>query len=498
MRKMLIVTFAAVLMVLVSGAAVGQPVKDDVYLQEVGGKVATDKPVQAVAVWDGTVYVGFDDGVRILDGESLVSCDGPQEPVRRMKTVADALWVLTENGLHRLQDKAWCAISQGDYRDLCEHLGDVVVCGEGHLSRVQGDKLEPIPLAKLPRPADRIGSYSETLYLLFPGRMALFTGAGLDGINVVDWGELPSQTTRDMLVQGSRLYVATDRGLGQLRGMGMTQIRGGQGLCYEDATCLADGFADDLWIGTTEGAIRNVDGEFQYFAADRWLPNNRVNDIACGDQVVYIATDGGLGIIQYEPYTLLKKAAYYERQLEEWGQKRLGFTHKLEWNDPSGEWVREVSDNDVGWSTHYLTAQAFKYAVTGDRQARDEAIDFFNSMKWSDEITPMDGYPARSIWAVGERGHQAQHGSGGLPAEWHLTEDGKWQWKGDTSSDETDAHFYAVCIFHDLVAKGRDKERAKEHADRVATRIIEDGWTLRDVDGKPTRWARWDPEYFHS
>ena len=47
-------------------------------------------------------------------------------------------------------------------------------------------------------------------------------------------------------------------------------------------TCVACGLTNDLWIGTTRGAIRKVEGEFQYFAGRRWLPGERVNAIACG------------------------------------------------------------------------------------------------------------------------------------------------------------------------------------------------------------------------
>src|SRR5690606_10646986 len=95
-----------------------------------------------------------------------------------------------------------------------------------------------------------------------------------------------------------------------------------------------------------------------------------------------------------------KKAAYYDRWLEEWGQKRLGFVHSLNLID--GEWQREVSDNDVGYSSHYATSKSFEYAVTGSEAARAEAVNMMKSMKWSEEITSIDGFPARSIYAVGE------------------------------------------------------------------------------------------------
>jgi hypothetical protein len=82
-----------------------------------------------------------------------------------------------------------------------------------------------------------------------------------------------------------------------------------------------------------------------------------------------------------------------------------------------------------------------------------------------------------------------------LPAKWYPTKDGDWFWKGDTSSDEVNGHYFSVSLFHDLAAKGAEQERAAKHIANITTHIIDNGWVLRDMDGKPTRWGRWDPEY---
>jgi hypothetical protein len=117
-------------------------------------------------------------------------------------------------------------------------------------------------------------------------------------------------------------------------------------------------------------------------------------------------------------------------------------------------------------------------------------------MVWLEKITPKKGFVARSIWSsVGDIDKRGRHGSGGLPAKWYPSKDGKWYWKGDTSSDEIDAHFYAVSLFHDLVARGAEKKVAREHLSSIASHIIDNGWVLRDMDDKPTRWGRWDPQY---
>ena len=485
-----------------------RPVPDDVYLQEVGRAIPTELPVLGVEIIGrdsagraARLLIMMDDGVHSLGMASgEIQNVGVLDSSFRRSNVLDGVpWILAEQALYTIRDERLTPFAQGNYPDICMLGGDIVVAAPDRLFRVKGDTLEPISGSENPpHPIERMAAHAETLYIVGGGSLFLFDGRGYVEKDAIEWGTFPTAPVRDILSIGSRLAVATSSGLGVQRGTTITSVTGADGLPYEDLRCLANGLGNDMWLGTSHGAIRAVDGEYQVFGARRWLPNERVNDIAVSGKEVFIATDGGIGIIKYEPYTLLKKAAYYERHLEEWGQKRLGFVHKLEWNDAEKEWVREISDNDAGWSTHYLTAQCFKYAVTGNEGARLEAVNFFNSLKWTEEISSILGFPARSVWAKGEKGHQAMHGSGGFDAEWHDSPDGNWEWKGDTSSDEIDSHIYATSIFYELVAQGDEKDRAREHLDRIASHIAEHGWTLCDVDGKPARWGRWDPGYFNS
>ena len=375
---------------------------------------------------------------------------------------------LRSHGLYRNQ-ATWTKLSDGQFTDLTEHLGQIVVSSARRLWKVEGDSLRPLADVDSPFPIERVVSHAETIYVQGRGRLTYYDGQRIGALNVYrwpsdqtwDWGLLPSQTTRDALSQSSQLYIATNRGLAVLRGMSLSSIRGEQGLCYEDTTCLAHGFANDLWIGTTRGAIRMTDGDFHYFAGRRWLPDEHVTAIAAGDHAVYVATPKGLGIIQYEWH------------LDQWGQRRLGFTYKLEWDNELQQYVREVSDNDGGYSGNYLAAQSYRFAVTQDPEARARAVDTFRSLCWLED-----------------------HGSGGEAAEWHDTSDGAFEWKGDTSSDEVCSHFYATKLFLGHVAQGDEIEQAKRHLNRIANHIADNGWKLIDLDGQPTRWGRWDPEYF--
>ncbi len=495
-----------------------KPAPDTPFLQEINQTIATDAPIAQVALLDGALYAVINAQVQKFSGAAFEPVANAPADIALLESLQGALWIAAKDGAYRFDGKAFVRIGDQAIVDFAEHRGAVHAATRDTVFRYENGAFvdtkpasgyqsndttvimedgsqvltDPIGIG----PLRGIQSYDDTLYLLRDRGIALLDGAVLVP-DPIDWGVYPSRTIRDMLSLGSRVFLATDRGVSELRGMALTTLRGADGLPYEDTTCLAPGFEGDLWIGTTNGAIRMVDGKFHYFGADHWLPGDYVHDIAVGDRVVYIATDKGLGIIRYEPYTLLKKAAYFQRNLEEWGHKRLGFVHLLYWSGGAdGEWIREISDNDGGHTAHYLAAMCFKYAVTKDEDARREAVNSFEAMRWLQTITGTDGFFARSVHAQGvDKGELSRHGSGGLPAKWYPTEDGKWVWKGDTSSDEVNSHFYAISIFHDLVANEEQKKEAADDLARISRHIMDNGWVLRDMDGQPTRWGRWDPEY---
>ena len=475
-----------------------QPVVDDVYLQEISTRIETKQPLLTVAVLDDVAYVGNEQGVHRVEQGKLVQTTGPTSTIHRLRVLNNDLWAIGPKGLWRYSGESWSEISSDSFVDICLHAGEVIVATKKQIYRFKAGELTALTQKNSRFPIQGIASYSETLYVRHNHHVGFLQDGQFDYENVQDWGHLPrNSSTRDMMPYGPRLLVPTNKGLAELRGMSWNTITGKEGLCYEDTTCVAQGFDRDYWVGTTRGAIRATNGQFHYFGHERWIPHDKVNAIACGDKVVYIATDGGLGIITYEPYTLQKKSAWYKRWINEWGMKRLGFINTLTPNK-DGTYTRYLGDNDGGWACHYLDALCFEYAVTKDPEVRAEAVDVFKTIKWTEEITPIPGFPARAIYAVGEPAIKTTGGSAGRAAEWNLTDDGKWEWKGDTSSDEIASQYYTTAVFYELVAQGKEKEAAREHVQRITDHIIDSGWMLRDTDGKPTVWARWEPEFIYS
>lgn len=489
--------------------------EDEVYLQEISSKIKTGKPVQDIAILDETCFALIDGKLNKLQNTQLQIVKNSPIDIKRLISIQNTLWALSKNGIYQFKNKQWKLIDKQEYVDVCLHQGKThaatkeaiykfkngqfidIKPKEGYNSSditmlmEDGSQMHADPVRI--GPINRLQSYNETLYILRPGKLILLNGDIVD-TDHIDWGMLPSKNTKDLLSFGSKLFISTDRGLGVLKGASLFNLKGKDGLPYENTTCLTKGFNKDIWIGTTKGAIRMLDNDWHYFAADHWLPGDTINGIAVGNNVVYIATNKGIGIINYESYTLRKKADFYEKHMQEWGHKRLGLIHTL--YKRNGEWIREISDNDGGHTAPYLAAMSFKYAVTGDKKARQEAVESFKAMLWLEQITPIDGLPARAIWSEsGDEDELSKHGSGGLPAKWHKASKGDWYWKGDTSSDEIIAHFFAVSIFHDLVANEKEKEMAKNHLVKIASYIVDNDFVLIGMDGKPTRWGRWNPDY---
>ncbi|NOX67282.1 MAG: hypothetical protein GXO85_16165, partial [Chlorobi bacterium] len=214
------------------------------------------------------------------------------------------LWALTKNGLYKLDNNDWKLIDDRKFVDLTTHNGVLHAATKEEIYKLENGKMvttkpkdgyftsnttmmqedgtqllaDPVRLG----PIKEIASYAGTLYILRPGRLVLFDGKMINE-DYIDWGKLPSRKTNDMLSDGSRLFITTDRGLAVLRGAAFTTLKGKDGLPYENTTCLEPGFDNDLWIGTTKGAIRMLKDEWQYFGPDRWLTGNNVRDIAVGD-----------------------------------------------------------------------------------------------------------------------------------------------------------------------------------------------------------------------
>ena len=243
------------------------------------------------------------------------------------------------------------------------------------------------------------------------------------------------------------------------------------------------------WVGTRAGALRMGDGETrEYFSGLRWLPDDEVTGIGFGGGAAWIETRKGFSRIERKPITLAEKSRSFVERVQA-RHNRWGLTADSHLRVPGDLSSNQMvsSDNDGLWTAMYVAAECFRFKVTGEADAHENARRGMAAIMRLEAITGMPGFPARSFIKVGED-QQPTDG------EWHDTPDKAWRWKGDTSSDEIVGHFFVYPLYHDLVASDDEKPALRAVIDRIATHILDNGYQLIDVDGKRTRWGWWGPD----
>src|SRR5437667_3101799 len=256
-----------------------------------------------------------------------------------------------------------------------------------------------------------------------------------------------------------------------------------------------------VWLGGDEGAARfDARAKFrwdrwQYFYGRRWLLDDKVRNIHLEEsgpsRKVWIHTGKGVSLIEWRPMTLADKAKYFDERIEQRHVRHglVANSHLRVLGDLSSN-ERFSNDNDGLWTAIYLGAQAFRYAVTHEPDARAQARRALQALMRLEEITGVPGLPARSFVSAEEP----------LPksGQWHPTPEGKWHWKGDTSSDELVGHYFAYASYFDLLADDEEKEVIRKVVSRITDYLIKNDYDLIDVTGKPTRWGEYSERFFQT
>lgn len=303
-------------------------------------------------------------------------------------------------------------------------------------------------------------------------------------------------TTTALAVVGEDLWVGTPLGISICGADGSWQsLRGADGLPYDDVTAIFVEDEDNVWIGTTRGAILHKphdDGrQWYYRAGQRYLPGDHVHAIAAtpDGRSVYFATNGGLGRIDRLTRTLGEKAAIIEARVNE-RHRRLGLVAACELDDahnPTSHTIRDF-DNDGLWTSYHVAAMALAYAVTGDAAAKTSAREGMHALYMLQDASGTPGLVARSVLPL-ELGRTKGR-------QWRPTPDGTMYWKSDTSSDEIDGHYFAFYTYWEHVAKNDPAERDRliEQVREVTDYLVDNDYLLIDWDGERTRWGFWNPK----
>lgn len=311
------------------------------------------------------------------------------------------------------------------------------------------------------------------------------------------------------------LWFGSKEGVGRFNGNKWILYTGKEGLPWNEFNKAISGEKDDVvWFATTKGAIRHENGKFTYRFSHRWLPHDFVNTIAVDNfGNAWIGTPEGISLIERKSMTLEEKSDYFISQVEQ-RHNRDGYIAvcKLKERYNPNSFEPAITDNDGLYTSMYGSAHAFRYAVTKDPKSKEIATRSLLACKKLVDITGL-GFPARVVIPIDwpepvNEIEGAEYNAKRLQTDplWKQitprfvkSNDGKYLWKCDTSSDELAGHYFFYGIYYDLVAETEEEKLpAREVVKTITDHLINNNYCLIDHDGKPTRWAFFSPEMLHS
>jgi len=498
---------AAAIILITSGAFAAPPlyVEDTPYLQKRAVKYGSKDglPVGAaysVAVCGGAVYAGMRDGVYILSGEKW-SRAATAGQVSQLICDENKPYAATHDGFFALT-----AGGPGNAKRLYEGAVAGAARVHGGFLLARGAEAGIVLLPENGGPPEAIPAFNEipvhTLAADTKGAVWAATNKGIssfkDGKLTNYAPEIESHSrpegnyARSIFADSDgKVYFATSEGIRIYDRGDWSTLRGKpDGLPMEDVRAVAVR-GDTLAAGFSVGAARRKAGEWEYLQSGRWLTGDSVRAVAIGDDgSLWFGTDDGVSKIEYTPMTLAEKAAYFQKYVRMF--MRHGFTGDAHLMTPGdlSSLKKRAHDNENVWTGMQLASECFRYGVTRAPDALENAKESLAGMLFLETVTGIPGFFARSYADTVE--------DLGNVGEWHDTPDGKWRWKGDTSSDEAVGRFFGFSVYYDLCADDAEKKQIAGSISRTTHRIIDDDYYIIDTDGRPTLWGRWNPKYLAS
>jgi len=429
----------------------------------------------------GNIWIGAWDGVYSTFGETIRRMPGPEGPIAKIVSAAEGIYALGPHGVWLYQDEQW---KKKDFK-LARSIRDAI--------------------------SDKNGG--------------LWVGTDVGLYHCTDQDTKVYQKNENLISAYVRGIDFSDDEALWIGGLGGVTIRKGEdrigeklpedGITSSEVNTVKRAPDGTMWVGTNYGITRFIPGESEYSVrlSRRWLMSDEVRDIVFDNQGnAWIATSNGVSAIKRKEITLEQKADYFYNRLiqrhvrEPWIVGR--FT--LEVPGDTTTIVPDDDDNDGEYTSMYLAMESFRFAVTGDPVAKERAKKAFDFLHYLREVTGEDGFFARTIVPVDwdqmhdmnrtytpqELAEELINNPRHKPVEkrWHLSADGKWKWKGDTSSDELDGHFFGYYWYYNLLADDQEKERVAHHVEQIVDHLVRHDFYLVDVDGKHTKWGVWSPQ----
>ena len=361
-----------------------EPVADKPFLQEyrepfiVWEQAIGEAPVSVAVDASGRLWSAGPWGVRqLVEGKWQAPKGDPLNgPAFGLAAEGDAVWVAAWDGLYRVENgKLTLAALKGQPLGLVRLTGGkLIVGGPKGLWERQGDDWKAIP-----------GLYSRSLtdVAAVKDRLWIATQRGLFELRdawarrIFSPDEIASGAVRALAVApDGRLWIGSSGGIDVYQdGKRAAHIGGAEGLPCTEVWRLKFDSHGVLWVATARGLGRFDRRRWTWRDSLRWLPADSVWDVAlAADGTAYVATTGGLSILKQKEMTLAEKANVYEKLVRERHVRPPGLVEHCNLKQPGdlSNHTPTDTDNDGLFTGLYVGAEAYRYR--GNRRSSSRPI----------------------------------------------------------------------------------------------------------------------------
>jgi hypothetical protein len=426
----------------------------------------------------GVIMLGTWNGLYLFSKNQLKKADNVIPPISVIEP--SGMNAMGPNGLWHLENEKWekqsCQLPRTLRDAIMDYNGNLWIATDVGLYKCRNGKT-----VLFQNTSELISSYVKTISIDPSGR---FWAGVMGGVSVRDSLHLLKNLT-------------TSNGISSI-----------------SINCIRKSKDGTMWVGTDVGVIRYApDGSHSLRFSKRWLTDDKVTCIDFeSDGTAWIGTANGVSAIKPKMMTLEDKEKNFYSQLMKrhirppWTCGVL----RLEIPGDTSSWRYSDDDNDGEYTGGYLAMESFRYAATKDPDAKIKARKAFDFLRYLQTVTGTDGFFARSIVPVNwtkvndaNRKYDSKQIADELvkdprykPVEerWRKSKDGKWLWKGDTSSDEMDGHMMGYFFFYEFAADEEEKILIRDHVSKIIDYLIKNNYNFNDIDGTHTHWAVWSPD----
>ena len=147
----------------------------------------------------------------------------------------------------------------------------------------------------------------------------------------------------------------------------------------------------------------------------------------------------------------------------------------------------DYGDSSI-WTGTYLASQSWRYFITKDPKAKENAIRSANALHGCHRITGKKGYIARYYGPVDSLAYRQNKNDDHL----HIVNSGTYKgdfWTGHTSKDQYTGWFLGMSVAYDLIDDPPTQEMIRADLADVVSALIDQGWKILNSEGKVASWS---------